>query len=332
MLAAIDAVGCAQRDEHARVGRADSASVESTLATGAPPAVQIAVRADSGGTPSAESIAVASTDSLPPLDEPPSYHAYAITGPGPWLRYAKRLGPERLMLILKVNRVDANFVQRGDTLAVPDALGDTSNVTTDPTEELAFSPLPRAIAGLDSVPKLFAVSRRVQAFGAYERGRLVRWGPTSTGSKDSPTPDGLFDTNWKARETISTEDSTWVLQWCVNFHGRRGLSIHQFALPGYPASHACVRLLEADAVWFYDWVDQWILAPDGLTALARGTPILIFGDYAFGKRRPWKRLIEDPSAASVSIAEIDSALVLRLPALNERAAVRATVVRSRAGT
>ena len=83
-----------------------------------------------------------------------------------------------------------------------------------------------------------------------------------------------------------------MLQWCVNFHGRRGLSIHQFSLPGYPASHACVRLLEPDAVWFYDWVEEWILAPDGLTALARGTPILIFGEPFWRRVIDWAALVE----------------------------------------
>jgi hypothetical protein len=333
VLAAAGVGGCAQSDDGAPVGRSNSARVDSTtIGPGAPALRRDSALADSLAKARADSLAAAAADSLARLEEPPSYHPCAITAPGPWLRYAKRLGPERLTLLLKVNRIDKDYVQRGDTLAVPDALGDTANVVPEPVAEMEFSPFPRAIAGLDSVPKLFAVSRRVQAFGAYEHGRLVRWGPTSTGKKDTPTPDGLFDANWKAEEAISTEDSTWLLPWCVNFHGRRGLSIHQFVLPGYPASHACVRLLESDAVWFYDWVEQWILAPDGLTALARGTPILIFGDYAFGKRRPWKKLLEDPTAASVSVAEIDSTLAPHLSALNERAAVRAAVLRERSGT
>ena len=335
--------GCARRDDSARTERTDSSTRDSAIAAAARDAERIAREESLAAAAVAESLAIAAAESAAAAVEPPSYHPYAIAAPGPWLRYAKRLGPERLTLVLKVNRVDMNAAQRGDTLAVPDAFGDTSgvaldspgdtsSVTVDPLDELAFSPLPQAITGLDSVPKLFAVSRRVQAFGAYERGRLVRWGPTSTGKKDTPTPDGLFDANWKDEYTISTEDSTWILQWCVNFHGKRGLSIHQFVLPGFPASHACVRLLEGDAIWFYDWVEQWIMGPDGLTVLARGTPILIFGDYAFGKRRPWKKLLEDPVAASVGIAEIDSALAPHLPALNERAAVRAEVVRSRSGT
>jgi len=34
---------------------------------------------------------------------------------------------------------------------------------------------------------------------------------------------------------------------------KRGHSFHQYELPGHPASHGCIRLLERDATWIYDW-------------------------------------------------------------------------------
>jgi len=37
------------------------------------------------------------------------------------------------------------------------------------------------------------------------------------------------------------------------------VSFHKFDLPGYPASHGCVRLPEEDAKWIYDWADHWTL-------------------------------------------------------------------------
>lgn len=259
----------------------------------------------------------------PADDPPPAYRAYPVAATGAWLRYAARLGPERLAIVLKVNRVDRDRVRLGDTLAVPEALADTARATDGaPIDELAFAALPQAVGGLDSVPKLLAISRRVQAFGAYERGRLVRWGPTSTGKKDTPTPDGLFHVNWQARETVSTEDSTWVLRWYTNFQSRRGLSLHEYALPGYPASHACIRLLGADAQWLYGWLEQWIVEPGDPRVVAQGTPILIFGEYAFGHRRPWRRLLDDPLAATVAAAEIDGALAPHVATVAERARAR----------
>jgi lipoprotein-anchoring transpeptidase ErfK/SrfK len=94
------------------------------------------------------------------------------------------------------------------------------------------------------------ISYPIEAFGAYEQGKLVRWGPTSLGKKSTKTPTGLFFTNWKSKETISTEDSSWILKWYFNLVNSTGVSIHQYGLPGYPASHACARLYEEDAKWF----------------------------------------------------------------------------------
>jgi hypothetical protein len=263
----------------------------------------------------------------PKAEEPPaqSFHPFAVQSSRAWRAYASRLGPQRLAVVFKINRIDAGHVGRGDTLAIPDAFGDTTNVASGPVDEAQFSPFPLTMPVLDSIPKLFAVSRRVQAFGAYEHGRLVRWGPTSTGKKSTPTPDGLFHATWKARETISTENPEWILPWYVNFENRRGLSTHQYALPGYPASHACVRLLEADARWLYGWVDQWRVAPDGDTVLEEGTPFLLFDEYAFGQRRPWKRLLQEPAAASVSAAELEAALAPHLGTIRESLLAQAGV-------
>ncbi|RPI72970.1 MAG: hypothetical protein EHM47_07060, partial [Ignavibacteriales bacterium] len=112
---------------------------------------------------------------------------------------------------------------------------------------MPYSPFPKHAEILDSVKKILIYSYPIQAFAAYEFGTLVRWGPTSLGKRSTPTPTGLFHTNWKAKRTISTVDSTWVLPWAFNLDNFAGVSIHQFDLPGYPASHACARMLDTDA-------------------------------------------------------------------------------------
>jgi hypothetical protein len=73
-----------------------------------------------------------------------------------------------------------------------------------------------------------------------------------------------------------------------NFDNDRGLAFHQFALPGRPASHACVRLLERDARWLYSWGRGWILGSGGQNVVTPGTPVLIYGAYGFGDRPPWR--------------------------------------------
>ena len=222
-----------------------------------------------------------------------------------------RLGPDGFAAMLKINRTDRKHLRAGDSLIIPAADSDLMSV----------APFPIQLEVARTIPKLVLVSRRVQAFGAYESGKLVRWGPTSTGKKSTPTPAGLFYTNWKARETRSSVNQSWVLPWCFNLDNFSGVSFHKFDLPGYPASHGCVRLLEEDAKWIYEWADQWTLSKTDRSVIAFGTPVLIFGDYKYGEKPLWKRLGDDPNAAVITIAETENALNQHLPmiALKTRA-------------
>jgi len=68
----------------------------------------------------------------------------------------------------------------------------------------------------------------------------------------------------------------------------RGLSFHQYALPGRPASHACIRLLERDARWLYGWGEEWELDARGRTVLRNGTPVLIVERFDFESQPPWR--------------------------------------------
>ena len=116
---------------------------------------------------------------------------------------------------------------------------------------------------------------------------------------------------WKDRDRISTVDDEWRLFWCVNIDNHEGVSLHQYELPGRPASHSCVRLLESDAMWVYAWAEQWKLSANGRLA-ATGTPVVVFGAWAWGERAPWKHLPEDPAVGQLAPQEVEEALrVLR---------------------
>jgi hypothetical protein len=220
-----------------------------------------------------------------------------------------RLGIAGFDAMLKINRTDKSHIRIGDLLVIPNATADL----------LSIAPFPAQLELARTIPKLVLVSRRVQAFGAYESGRLVRWGPTSTGKKSTPTPAGLFHTNWKAKETRSSVNQSWILPWCFNLDNFAGVSFHKFDLPGYPASHGCVRLLEEDAKWIYDWADQWTLSKTDHSILAFGTPVVIFGDYSYGEKPLWKRLADDPGATGISAAEAANALNQHLATIEIKA-------------
>jgi len=162
------------------------------------------------------------------------------------------------------------------------------------------------------------VSQKVQAFAAYQLGNLVLWGPTSTGKEETPTPNGLFHTNWKAEETISTFDDEWVLKWSFNIDNFEGVSLHQYEMPGYPASHSCVRLYAKDAEWIYNWADQWIVTADEESIRAYGTPVIIFDEYDFDSPKPWGELVNNPDETKISVADVEDQLDDYLDLILER--------------
>jgi len=213
------------------------------------------------------------------------------------------IGEEKMAALLKLNRLDAQHLRAGVTLVIPEQVDELS----------AFSPFPNRVETVRDIPKLILVSLRVQAFGAYEFGNLVRWGPTSSGKKASPTPAGVYHTNWKSKATRSSINDEWLLPWYFNLDSQRGIAFHQYDLPGYPASHGCLRLLEDDAAWIYGWADQWTLSTDRSRVEAYGTPVIVFGKYDYGKPAPWKHLATDYSAASVTGSELEEAIRPDLP-------------------
>lgn len=254
----------------------------------------------------------------PPTNQarPLRFHVVTLQGQKSIKELETRLGPDLFTLVLKINRLDRKHLRNGASLVVPDATPDL----------LSLSPLPLKVEGARSIPKLILVSRHAQAFGAYQFGELVHWGPTSTGKKSTPTPAGLYHTNWKSKERRSSINQSWILPWCFNIDDINGVAFHEFDLPGYPASHGCVRLLEEDAKWLYDWAEQWMLSKPDNAILAYGTPVIIFGDYSYGEKAPWLRLAGDPAAAAISITEIDNVLNKHLPVIATRARARQSLL------
>jgi L,D-transpeptidase catalytic domain len=201
---------------------------------------------------------------------------YRVEG-GPLRELAARFAPGELAVLEKLNRADIKHLSRLESLVIP----------SDWRDEFAYSPFPADYAAASAEPKLLVVDQVSQAFAAYEHGRLVHWGPTSTGRQAKPTPSGRYHLNWRARSRTSTLSGEWQLNWYFNFHNTRGLAFHEFDLPGVPASHACVRLLTRDAMWIYKWGQSWTLDAKGQLA-ATGTPVVILGSYNFAAPPPFR--------------------------------------------
>lgn len=198
--------------------------------------------------------------------------------------------------IAALNRVDTDNLSKRDTIIVPKELKENF---------IDYSPFPFYTDVLVDVPKFIIFSYPIQAYAVYENGTLLKWGPTNMGKKASQTPRGLFFTNWKGRKVKSTSNDEWILNWNFNISNFGGVGFHQYALPGYPASHSCLRLLDADAQFLYNWCDQWILK-DSNTQVAKGTPVIVYGDYAFGKKGIWNELVKDPNITTITLEQLNN--------------------------
>lgn len=208
-----------------------------------------------------------------------------------------RYTEEEKKIIFALNRMDAWRLDAGDKIIIPDSL--VNNF-------LMYSPFPRELDILDSIPKAVLISQRVQGIALYEAGKLVRWGPISSGKKSTPTPNGLHYGNYKAKRKVSTVNKDWLLPYYFNFMNFEGVGVHQYAMPGYPASHACVRLLQEDAQFIYDWADQWALDEKEQVVLKNGTPFMVFGNYDFDADVPWLNLATDHRSNFLLPEELDT--------------------------
>lgn len=210
--------------------------------------------------------------------------------------FNEKFSKEEQYAILALNRLDIKNKWRSDTLAIPDKIDESL---------MFYSPFPNNLDILKDVHKMVLFSYPIQAYALYENGTLVKWGPTSMGSKSAQTKRGLMFANWKKELAISTVSSEWKLPYNFNIHNTLGIGWHQYDLPGYPASHSCLRLLMDDAKYLYKWADQWVLNPGGATLKAKGTPVIVFGDYKWGGKKPWKNLIQDPKSNDISVEHLN---------------------------
>jgi|688.fasta_scaffold295894_1 L,D-transpeptidase ErfK/SrfK len=159
--------------------------------------------------------------------------------------------PEQRDLVKRFNRMNTRL-KIGMYIAIPEEIDDATVMST--------SPFPYTIAPQGS--KVIIVDLTLLAWGAYDiDGNLVRWGPASGGKPwcyDIKAPGktviGQFQIyDVRGKDCISTKfpvDSGGgaPMPYCMFFQG--GYALHgSDEVPGYNASHGCVRLFKEDAQW-----------------------------------------------------------------------------------
>jgi hypothetical protein len=100
-------------------------------------------------------------------------------------------------------------------------------------------------------PVMAIVSLRSQRITVYDAGGWILRAPVSSGTKGRETPAGIFSVLQKNADHYSNlYDDAWMphmqrLTWS-------GIALHGGPLPGYPASHGCVRMPFAFAARLFD--------------------------------------------------------------------------------
>lgn len=152
-------------------------------------------------------------------------------------------------IVMRLNRINERLF-RGQVIAVPEKL--------DNIDYMQLSPLEQNIGPTGQ--KQIIIDPVSMAFGAYdENGNLLRWGPASLGQdwcsdidQGCRTKTGVFKVYEKRGEgcfssKFPVPDGGAPMPYCMFFHG--GIAIHASHLPGYNASHGCVRVFYEDALW-----------------------------------------------------------------------------------
>jgi len=126
--------------------------------------------------------------------------------------------------------------------------------------------------------KSIEINLSKQKIYAIENGRIVFSGLVSTGKSGHRTPNGSYKVIDKERFHISNKypepkggaKMPYMLR-LTNY----GMAIHQGYLPGYPASHGCIRVSKTTAKKLWYWTK-------------RGIPVKIIGsasDFKYVKKR-----------------------------------------------
>ena len=181
------------------------------------------------------------------------YHCITIREGDSWQSLFR--GEQERDVAMRLNRMNTRL-SPGMRIAVPN-----NNVSV-----MEISPMPASIPAPGV--KTIVVNQTELAWGAYNaQGELVKWGPSSSGKAFCPdtghacrTVHGEF--TFGTKKGADCFSSLFPLgkggakmPYCMFFHG--GYALHgSYEVPGYNASHGCVRLFIQDAEWLnHEFVD-----------------------------------------------------------------------------
>ncbi|WP_249129622.1 L,D-transpeptidase [Bradyrhizobium sp. AUGA SZCCT0283] len=126
-------------------------------------------------------------------------------------------------------------------------------------------------------PLIIAVSIEQQKVRVYDANGLFAESPVSTGMKGHSTPMGVFSIIQKHKMHRSNIYSGAPMPYMQRITWS-GVAMHAGVLPGYPASHGCIRMPMAFAMKMWNWTRMGarvIVTPGQITPASFTHPLLV---------------------------------------------------------
>lgn len=141
-------------------------------------------------------------------------------------------------------------------------------------------------------PLIVTISIEQQWLRLYDANGLFAESPVSTGMKGHVTPMGVFSVIQKNKMHRSNIYSGAPMPYMQRITWS-GIALHAGVLPGYPASHGCIRMPNAFAVKMWNWTRMGarvIITPGQISPASITHPLL-----AAQKVMPQPLIADDPS-------------------------------------
>ena len=126
-------------------------------------------------------------------------------------------------------------------------------------------------------PLVIAISIEKQRVRIYDANGFFAESPVSTGTKTHPTPMGVFSIIQKHKMHHSNIYSGAPMPFMQRITWS-GVAMHAGVLPGYPASHGCIRMPMAFAQKMWNWTRMGarvVVTPGEMTPASFSHPLLV---------------------------------------------------------
>src|SRR4030088_3516452 len=137
--------------------------------------------------------------------------------------------------------------------------------------------VPENESGKPQGPLIIAISIDRQNLRIYDANGFFAETPISTGMRGHPTPMGVFSVIQKHKFHHSNIYSGAPMPYMQRITWS-GVAMHAGVLPGYPASHGCIRMPMAFAVKMWGWTKMGarvLVTPGEMTPAGFSHPLLV---------------------------------------------------------